>query len=838
MATFIQDIVYGIRVLRKNPGFTAVAVLTLALGIGANTAIFSVIDAMILRPLPVKDPNQLFQLATVGPLMNSSHFSYPAFKPFRDENHVFSGVLAVFWLHELDATLNGQTESVDGQLVSGNFFSLLGVDVVAGRTFTADEDKEPRQNPVAVISYAYWKRRFGLDPTVVGKRVALNKTSFTIVGVTPPDFLGIWLGHPADVYVPMMMEPAFHEDKSWLNDWSYHWVQVVGRLKPGVSREKALADLAVIHHEALEDEPKTDWPPQMAHQYMEGKLELVPASGGLTFDLRREFSQPLSILMAMVGLVLLIACTNVANLVLARAAARQKEIAVRLAIGAGRLRLMRQLLTESLLLALAGGAAGLLLAWWSGAALASLISPGRGQLRLDLSPDPRVLAFTGAVSLLVAILFGLAPALRATRLDLTPALKENARTVGASRSRLGLGKALVVTQVAFSLLLLFAAGLFVRTLTNLKNLDPGFSRQNVLMFSVDATKNQYKGADVARIYQQLLERFEAVPGVRSASLASWGPITGGGGWDNEVWVEGYAPRPNEDMNVYLNAVGPRYFDTIGTPVLVGREFRPRDSGSPGKVAIINQAMARYFFGNANPIGRRFGWGKPQDAGKACDEGEGACPASFEIVGVVKDSKYETLRETVPRTAYVNCFQRPLGEMTFLVRSEMGPAALVPPMRREITGADKGLRIGSFSTLEEHVDQSLGHERLMATLATLFGALAVLVASVGLYGIMAYAVLRRTSEIGIRMALGAQQTDVLWMVLRETGTMVAIGLGIGIPAALASGRMISSQLFGLTAHDPGTIAVASVVLLGVALLAGYIPARRATQVDPMVALRDE
>ena len=832
MGTMLQDLRFGLRMLAKNPGFTAVAVVTLALGIGANTAIFSVIDAMWLRPLPVKEPRQLIQLATVGPVMTSSSFSYPAFKRFRNENQVFSGVLAVFWLHELDAKVNERTESLDGQLVSGNFFSLLGVDALVGRTFTPDEDTVPGRNPVAVISYGYWKRRFALDPAAVGKSITLNKTRFTILGVAPADFSGLWQGYPADVYVPLMMEPAFHEDKSWLDQRNYHWIQIMGRLKPGASREKALADLAVIHHETLEDELKTDWSLRMAHDFMEQRLELVPALSGLTFGLRRDFAQPLLILMAMVGLVLLIACTNVANLLLARATARQKEIAVRLAIGAGRVRLIRQLLTESLLLGLAGGAAGWLLAWWSGATLASLMSMGwgleRGQLKLDLHPDPRVLAFTGAVSVLVAVLFGLAPALRATRLDLTPALKENARTVSTGRSRLGLGKALVVVQVALSLLLLFGAGLFVRTLKNLEDLDPGFTRQNVLLFSVDATKSGYKAADVAPVYQRLLERFEAIPGVRSASLSTMAPITGGGGEDSEVWVEGYTPRASEDMTVYLNAVGPRYFETIRTPILLGRDFGPRDSGSTGKVAIINQAMARYFFGNVNPIGRRFGWGR---AG-------GANRQEFEIVGVVKDSKYESLRETVPRIAYLDCFQSPLGGMTFVVRTLVRPAALAPQIRLEILAIAKDLRIGSFSTLEEHVDRSLGQERLMATLSALFGALAVLVASVGLYGIMAYAVARRTSEIGIRMALGAQQADVLWMVLRETLAMVAIGLAIGVLAALASSRVISSQLFGLTAHDPWTIAVASVVLLGVALFAGYLPARRATKVDPMVALHYE
>jgi len=822
----VQDLRFGLRMLAKNPGFTAVAVLTLALGIGANTAIFSLIDAVMLRKLPVRNPHELVQLATVGPYGVSS-FSYPGFKRFRDENHVFSGVLVIGWLDGLDASVNGQAESIHGRIVSGNFFSLLGVNAYIGRTFSTEDDKTPRGSPVAVISYIYWKRRFGLAPSTVGKTITLNRTPFTIVGVTPAEFSGLEVGDSPDIYVPTMMEPAFRDAESWLDQPDFHWMRIVGRLKPGVSQEQARADLAVIHHQILAENPMKDWSPRERKDFLSQRLEVASAASGLAFALPKEFSGPLFVLMGMVGLVLLIACANVANLLLGRTTVRKKEIAVRLAIGAGRFRVIRQLLTESVMLAIVGGALGLLCAYWTSDAIVALMSIGRRPLVLDLHPDPLVLGFTGAGSLFATILFGLAPALRATRVDLIPALKESTGRLGAKASRLGLGKALVVSQVAFSLLLLFGAGLFVRTLENLENLDPGFDRKSVLMFDVDATKSGYKGPAVARLYKDVLERIKAIPGVRSASLSEMAPITGGGGWDNSVWVQGYTSRPDENTTVYLNSVSPKYFETLGTPLLLGRDFGQQDTENTPKVALINQTMARYFFGNSNPIGKKFGpWG--QDRNKL----------QIEVVGVVKDAKYETLREQVPRTAYLDCFQGPPGSMTFEVRTSLKPAAVISQVGNEIRAIDKEIRFGGFKTLEEHVDESLGHERLMATLSSLFGILSMLLACVGLYGVMAYAVERRTNEIGIRMALGARQMDVLWMVLRETLLLVLIGVAIGVPGALASARLISSMLYAVRAIDPVTFVGASLFLTSVALLATYIPARRATKVDPMVALRYE
>jgi len=531
--------------------------------------------------------------------------------------------------------------------------------------------------------------------------------------------------------------------------------------------------------------------------------------------------------MAMVGLVLLIACANVANLLLGRATVRQKEIAVRLAIGAGRFRLIRQLLTESALLAIAAGALALLCAYWASAGLVALMSVGQDPIFLDLRPDPRVLGFTAAIALLATMLFGLAPTLRGTRLDLAPALKESPGSLGSRRSRFGLGKGLVVSQVALSLLLLFGAGLFVRTLENLESLDPGFDRKGVLLFDLDPTKSGYKGPAVAALYKQLVEHIDAIPGVGSASLLEMAPITGGGGWDNSVSVEGYASRPDENTTVYLNAVGPRYFETLHTPLLLGRDFTSRDTEATPKVAIINQTMARYFFGDSNPIGRKFGW-----------YGEGKDRPQFEIVGVVKDSKYGILREQIPRTAYLDCFQMPLGGMTFGVRTSVRPSTLISPIRNEIRAVDPSLQAGGFTTLEEHVDNSLGHERLMATLSSLFASLAVLLACVGLYGVMAYAVARRTNEIGIRMALGAGRAQIVGTILKESALLILAGVALGLPFAIASARLISSRLYGLKPADPMTIAGAIALLTAVAALAGYVPARRAMKVDPMVALRYE
>jgi len=826
MDSLCQDLRCGLRLLRKTPGFTAVAVFTLALGIGANTAIFSLINALILRPLPVEKPEQLVQFLNQGYGMTGSHFSYPDFEQFRDRNQVFSGVVAVFWLNEplLDARVDGQPESISGQLVSGDFFSLLGVHAAAGRLFTREDDKVPGGNPVAVLSYAYWKRRFAQDPSILGKTIILRGTPFTVIGVAPPVFGGVTPGFSPDVYVPFATEPVFHDGITWLDKSSYHWLQILARLRAGVSRQQALAELSVLQRQMLAAAVKPDWPQKDRETFLSQKLELTTAASGFS-DLRRFLSIPVFVLAGMVGLVLLIACANVASMLLARAVTRRREFAVRLALGAGRARVIRQLLTESVLLGLGGGASGLLLAFWLGDILAALLSLVQGSIRIDLRPDYRVLGFTTAMSFVTTLLFGLLPALRATQLELSPTLKEDPRALSSSKRRLRTGRALVVSQVALSIVLVFVSVLFVRTLQKLETLDPGFNRENVLLFSVDPTPGGYKGAQVADLYRRVLERLSATPGVRTASLSAITPIWGGG-WNTEVWVQGYTARPNEDVVVNLNSIGPKFFETLQMPLVLGRDFGPQDSGTSRKVAIINRAMAHYFFGDQNPIGKKFGW---------MDKGE---TTEFEIVGVVGDAKYMNMREQPPRTAYIDFFQDSLGKVSFEVRTAAKPAALVSGIRSAVEEVSRGAQVSGFKTLAEQVDESLGTERLIAVLSSLFGVLALVLAAVGLYGIMSHAVAQRTSEIGIRMALGAERADVLWMIMRQTLALILTGACIGLPAAIASARLVSSLLFDLKPGDPGAIMTVILVLGITTLAAGYLPARQASKVDPMVALRCE
>jgi predicted permease len=824
LESILQDLRYALRTYRRSPGFTFIVLLTLALGIGANTAIFSLIDVVMLRPLPVQDPGRLVQLARVGPGGTITSFSFSDFERFRDANSVLSDALASSTMGRIEAIIDGQVDAVQAELVSGNFFSALGVSPYIGRDFGADDDHGLGESAVAVISYGYWNRRFGLDPSIVGKSIALHGRPFTVTGVTPQSFLGMSVGSSPDIYLPLAMEPSLRDGKSWLPEQSFHWLQVVARLKPSVSRAEALSDLNVIWGRIIAETPMDKWAAKDRENFLAQKPALVSAASGL-LGLRKRFSEPLLILMAMVGLVLLIACANVANLMVARATSRQREIAVRLAIGAGRLRLVRQLIIESLVLAVGGGALGLLLAYFSGGAMVALMSIG-APLMLDMHPDIRVLLFTGVVSMIAAILFGLAPALGATHVALPPTLKQNAGGAGSTGFRLSQRRALLIAQVAFSLLLICGAGLLVRTLVNLEGVDLGFDRNNVLVFSIDAKKTGYKGSALANLYRQVLERLAAIPGVRSASVSLMLPVTGGGGWDNGVDVEGHVPRPDEDMRLYLNALGPSYFRTLGTRMLAGREFELRDNENSPRVAVVNQAMANYFFADRSAVGKKFGWG------------DGGDREEFEIIGVVQDSKYETLREEVPRSAYVNCFQRELGPMEFEVRTEVKPSAIIQAVRSRISALGETIRADGFSSLHEQVENSLSQERLMMTLSSLFASLGLLLTSIGLYGVMAYAVAVRTGEIGIRMALGARSADVLWMVQRETLLMVLAGAAIGVPAAVAASSFISGVLFGVKPSDPLTMAGATMLMLAVGALAAYFPARRASRLDPMQALRYE
>ncbi|MEZ5294433.1 MAG: ABC transporter permease [Vicinamibacterales bacterium] len=835
-----HDLRLALRGLRRSPLFASVAVLSLALGIGANTAIYTLLDQILLRKLPIKAPDALVMLYQQGPHagsnMGTRMHSYPMYREFQQRAEPFSEVLARRVV-DTSVTVDGQTERLTGEMVSGNYFSMLGVPPAIGRVFSSEEDDRIYQgHPVAVISYDYWVRRFNRDPSVVGRKVLVNNYPMTIVGVSAAGFVGLDPTRSPQIRVPILMKPAVVPEWEWvkMEDERTRWVQVFARLKPGYSPVTAAGPmqglfLQIRQHELTLPGAK-DFSPYVREQFMKGTLRVVPAAVGFS-QLRNDFSTPLIVLMCMVGLVLLIACANVANLLIARGFARQREIAVRLSIGATRRQLVRQLLTESLLLAGLGGVVGVALAAAMTRALIAFIPVEGAPLLVSPLPDARILVFSFALTAVTGIVFGLLPALRASRPDTWGTLKDTVGSVAASGGSLFLRKGLVAAQVALSFLLLFGAGLFVQSLQNLKGTETGVALDNLVTFQLAPALSGYDDARATTLYTQLKERLEGSPGIVAAAWANV-PILSGDEWDSTMSVEGHEAKDGEDMQAFMNALSPGYFETMRIPLLEGRDFRPGDAGQIGadgtpttRVAIVNKQFADHFFPGQSAVGRHLAFG--DRPGLTFD---------IEIVGVAANSLYEGPREGIRRQVFIPSWGK--NSATFYVRTRSASDATFGQIRREVAALDAGIPTYQVKTVEGQLDETLLTDRLIASLSAGFGLLATLLASVGLYGVMAFVVARRNKELGIRLALGADPGQVLWIVMKEVLVLLAIGLAIGLPAAIGLGRFVGSQLYGIDGSDPWMAVATTAVLAVVSAAAGFIPARRASRIDPNLALRYE
>jgi macrolide transport system ATP-binding/permease protein len=841
---FLQDLRYALRMIARQPLFAAMAVLSLALGIGANTAIYSFMDAILLRALPVRDPDSLVVLnwrskdrpAVVHSLNGSNfrdpktgytsgNFPFPAYEHLRANSPLFSSIFAFKEAGRLNLLIRGRADLANSQFVSGEYFGALGVPPAAGRLIDSADDRAGAP-PVVVLGFRYAQRFFGDIPGALGQAILINNVPFTVAGVAPPEFFGVDPGGPQDLYLPMhtslLLDPPSqgNPNRKYIES-TYYWSDMMGRLRPGVSMAQAQAAIAPVFRQyvegtAVNDKERADLP----------ALYLQEGAGGLDF-LRRRYSRPLYVLMAMVALILVIACANIANLLLARSTARRREMALRLSLGAARLRLVRQLLTESTLLAALGGLLGVAFASWGIRALTLLIGNGREGFTLHANLNWRVLAVTIALSFVTGLLFGLAPAVQSTRVDLNAALRQT--RAGEPRLRWGAwfrvspNQVLVVSQIAISLLLLVAAGLFVRTLNNLNSISLGFNGERVLLFSVNARQAGYQNDGLVRFYDDLQARLALIPGVRDVTLSNFALVSGSLNMTG-VTLPGFTGKNPGTSS--LN-VGPGFFTTMQIPILLGREVDQRDVRRGAAVAVVNEVFARTYFSGENPIGRHFGLG-------------GSAPVDLEIIGVSRTARYHTLKQDIPPVAYIPYSQsiRNLGQMTYEVRAAGEPHSLAGAVRQAVQQADARVPVSNVGTQAERIGQTISQERTFATLCSCFAVLAVLIACVGLYGTMAYSVARRTNEIGLRMALGAERPGVVWMVLREVLVMAAVGMGIGLPVALAASRVLENFLFQMKPNDPLALAAAAATLLAAAVLAGYGPARRASRVDPWTALRDE
>jgi predicted permease len=822
-----QDLRYALRMLRKNPGFACVVIATLALGIGANAAVFSLTDQVLIQLLPVTNPDQLVVLSTSdrrsGP-EGSLSFSYPMYLDLRDKNQVFSGVIARGGA-QMNISYGDQTERASAEIVSGNYFQVLGVRPWTGRLLTQDDDRTPGAHPVAVISYRFWERRFGKDPTIVGKTILANEYPLTVIGVTSPGFFGVnYYGSP-DVWVPMMMTPVFNPlPPTRLQSRNHQWLTLMARRKDGISFEQAQASFSLLYQQIREADATKLNPSTSAfdrEQFLSRRMVVSPGGQGFQ-TLQREMRTSLLLLFGATCVVLLILCGNLANLVMVRATVRAQEISVRLALGAGRWRLLRQWLTEGIVLSLLGGAAGIVVAFWIRAALLLFVPVGL-RANLDAPMGWRFVGFVFLVSLAVGVAFSLAPAIQVARHASVPALQSESRSFTATSRLFSLRSGLILLQVALSLPLLVTAVLLLRTLQNLRGLDTGFDKRNVLLATVNPSLNGYSPEKSKGFFNELLNRTRAIPNVTAASLASDSPISGG--WDQTgVVVEGYTPREGEDMGIDNTLISPDYFKVLQIPLLRGRDFTDQDVAGSAKVAIISEKMAQYFFGDADPIGKRIGLeGTPDTT----------------IVGVVKDAQFVTLRTKVRRHFYTPAMQQEkLSDLVLHVKTSVDPKAVALQIKQEIKQLDPHLPVYNVQSLGDEIEVSLVQERLVTWLSIAFGVLATLLTAIGLYGVLTFSVARRTREIGIRVALGAQRRDVFKLVAIHGIILVGIGVVLGLAASVAASRFIATLLFGIAPTNVPTFAFVALGLFLVALLACYIPARRATKVDPLVALRYE
>ena len=836
MQTIWQDIRYGLRMLAKNPGFTAIAALTLALGIGANTAIFSLMNQVLLRHLPVQNPGELVVLHNPGLKTghvssdgdDSESFSYPMYKGLRDGA---AGVCSILARSSFSASLAslGKTERGRAELVTGNYFEVLGVPPAIGRVFSADDDRIPGGHPLAVLSHNYWTRHFGGDPNVLNKSLLVNNTEMTIVGVSRAGFTGVQVGQTPDVFVPMAMAPQMTFDPEALSGWNNYWMKVLARHKPGISDAQAAAALNAAYHPLLEEQLAkiTNYNEQKRQAFLAKTLVVEPGARGRNVT-QRDAGPQLLVLFAMVALVLLIACTNVANLLLARGAARQREFAIRGAMGASRGRLMRQLLIESLLCAFAGGLLGIVMGSWLISVLTPIVVTNAGIEGLRPSLDLTVLAYAIGATLLSGIFFGIIPAWRVTRSSVTDVIKDQGSTSSASVSHVRFRKVLVAGQVAFTMLLLAGAALFTRTLWNLRNFDIGIRTEQVINFSIAPALNGYDKLRTVALVDQLRGRIAALPGVRSVSTSEIATLTGDDEGRN-ITAEGGVEIPEDLQDVNIVAAGPAYFSTFRVPLLSGRDFTEGDNAAGPKVSVVSESMAKRFFPGRNPIGMKY-----------CFGGGNKVKPDITIVGVVRDVNQDHVKAitTFPYVYIPYAQKDTLSGMTFYVNTERDPLLLASTLQNEVRRADANLPVYDLKTMDRVVEEDLFSARLVAVLSGSFAGMAALLAALGIYGVLAYLVVQRTREIGIRMALGAESGDVRKLIVKEVGSMVVAGIVVGLPLAYVMARLSESLLFGVNAASPTTYALGLVLIAVVAGLACYVPARRATRVDPLVALRYE